>query len=81
MLNWVEHEKSFISLWPGDLVFNPKWPSFELDLDFTEANILSKFQNDWVKTVTSSVIKLIVDDRQMVITIAHTEQLLRWAKK
>ena len=34
------------------------------DLDFIEANILTKFHQDWVKTVTSSVNKLIVDDER-----------------
>ena len=33
----------------------------ELDLDFIEANILSKFHQDWVKIVTSRV--LIVTSR------------------
>ena len=30
-------------IWPGNLVFDLKWPSFELDLEYIEANILSKF--------------------------------------
>ena len=29
--------------WPGDLDFDPNWPSFDPALDFIEANILSKF--------------------------------------
>ena len=45
-----------ILIWPGDLVFDPKWPSFKLDLDLIEANILSKFHQDWVKTMTSRVL-------------------------
>ena len=35
--------KGFPLTWPGDLDVNPKRLSFELDLDFIEANILSKF--------------------------------------
>ena len=49
--------------------FDPKWPSFELDLDFIGTNILSKFHQDWVKTVTSRVLTNV--DR--VIAITHPE--------
>ena len=40
----------------GDLVFDPKQPSIKADLDSIEANILIKFHQDWVKTVTSRVL-------------------------
>ena len=30
-------------IWPGDLVFDPTWPSFKLMWDIFEANILIKF--------------------------------------
>ena len=48
--------KRFSADLAGDLVFDPKWPSFEPDLDLIEANILSKFHQNWVKTMTSRVL-------------------------
>ena len=65
---------------PGDLVFDSRGPSFELDLDFIDTNILSKFLQDWIKTVTSSVLTnllLMKDDGPRVLTIAHHELSLR----
>ena len=57
----------------------------ELVLDFIEANIQTKFHEDWVKTVASRVNKLIVDDEgrttdddgHRVMTITYPELLLR----
>ena len=40
---WPLESYDFPLSWPGDLVLDPKWPIFELDLDFIGANILSKF--------------------------------------
>ena len=40
----------------GDLVFDPKWPSFELDLKIIKTNILSKIHDDCLKNVTAKVI-------------------------
>ena len=47
--------QGFQIIWPSDLVFDPTWPRFELDLDFIETNILTKFHEDWVKNVASIV--------------------------
>ena len=52
----LECEQVFPLIWPDDLVFDPKWPSIETDLDFIGANILGKFHQDWVKTVTFRVL-------------------------
>ena len=40
----------------GDLVFDPKWHSFELDLEIIKANILSNIHDDCFKNVTSRVL-------------------------
>ena len=37
---------SFLLIWPGDLVFDPSWPSFKLDLEIDKTNILSKIHDD-----------------------------------
>ena len=41
-------------LWTA--VFDPKWPSFELDLKIIKKNILSKIHDDCLKNVTARVI-------------------------
>ena len=43
-------------IWPGDLVFDHKWPSFELDLEIIKTNILSKIHDDCFKNVTARVL-------------------------
>ena len=48
-------EQNFL-IWPGDLVFDPKWPSFELDLELIKTNILSKIHDDCFKNVTARVL-------------------------
>ena len=35
----------------GDLVFDSKWPSFELDLELIKTNILSKIHDDCSKNM------------------------------
>ena len=42
--------------WPGDLVFDPKWPSFKLDLELIKANILRKIHDDCFQNVTARVL-------------------------
>ena len=42
-------------MWPGDLVFDPMWPSFKHDLEIIKSNILSKIHDDCFKNVTSRV--------------------------
>ena len=41
---------------PGDLVFDPKWPSFEFDLELTKTNIFSKIHDHCFKNVTARVL-------------------------
>ena len=41
---------------PGDLVFHPKRPNYELDLNIIKANILCKIHDDNFKTATSRVL-------------------------
>ena len=49
-----------VSLWFGPLTyfFDPKWHSFELDLEIIKTNILSKIHADYLKNVTFSVNKV-----------------------
>ena len=51
----LECSEGFSMKWPTDLVFNPTSPIFELDWDIVKMIILSKFDEDWSKTVASSV--------------------------
>ena len=50
MIAWkmwpLEWKQGFPLIWPGDLVFDPRWPSFELDLEIIKTNILSKIPDD-----------------------------------
>ena len=43
-------------IWPGDLVFDPRCSSFELDLEIIKTNILSKIRDDCLKNVTARVL-------------------------
>ena len=52
----LEHQQGF-SFWPGDLVSDIKWPSFKLDLEIIKTNILSNIYDDYLKNVTSGVLK------------------------
>ena len=40
----------------NDLVFDSKWPSFELDLEIIKKNILSKIHDNCLKNVTARVL-------------------------
>ena len=53
----LECKQGFLLIWPGDLVFDSKWPSFELDLEIIKTNILSKFHDDCLKNVTARVLR------------------------
>ena len=46
----------WLLIWPGDLVFDPTWPCFELDLKIIKTNILSKIHDDCFKNVTARVL-------------------------
>ena len=43
-------------MWSGDLLFDPTWPSFKLDLELIKTNILSKIHDDCLKNVTARVV-------------------------
>ena len=51
----LECSQGFSMIWPTDLVLDPTSPIFELDWDIVKMIILSKFDEDWTKTVTSRV--------------------------
>ena len=52
----LECFQGFLLIWPGDLVFDPKWPSFKSDLELIKTNILSKIHDDCFKNVTARVL-------------------------
>ena len=45
--------QGFNKIWPSDLLFYQIWPTFELDRDIIQTNILVKFHKDWIKTAAS----------------------------
>jgi len=47
--------KEFSMIWPGDIVFYPTWPIFELGLEIVKTNILTKFHQNRVENVASRV--------------------------
>ena len=51
----LECSQGFSMIWPTDLVFDPMSPIFELDWDIVKMIILSKFDEDWTKTVAFRV--------------------------
>ena len=51
----LECSHGFSMIWPTDLVLDPMSPIFELDRDSVKMIVLSKFDEDWTKTVASRV--------------------------
>ena len=51
----LECQQGFPLIWPGDVVFDSKWPSFKRDLEIIKTNILSNI-HDYLKNVTSGVL-------------------------
>ena len=49
-------------IWTTDLVFDPTFPIFELVRDIVKMIILSKFHDDWTKTVSSRVFTMFFYD-------------------
>ena len=49
------YKRFFSKIWFSNLVFDPTWPSLELDLDIMMINILTNFHKLWLKTVPSMV--------------------------
>ena len=45
----LEHQQGFPLIWPGELVFDIKWPSFKLDLEIIKTHILSQIHDDCLK--------------------------------
>ena len=54
----LECLQGFSLIWPGDLVSDSKWPSFELDLETTKTNILSNIHDDYLKKFESGVLTM-----------------------
>ena len=52
----LECQQGFPLIWPNDLMFDPKWPNFELDLEILKRNILSNIHDDHFKNVTLRVL-------------------------
>ena len=52
----LEHQQGFPLIWPGELVFDIKWPSFKLDLEIIKTNIFNNIYDDYLKDVTSGVL-------------------------
>ena len=53
----LERQQGFSLIWSGDLVSDIKWPSLKLDLEIIKTNILSNIYDDYLKNVTSGVLK------------------------
>jgi len=51
----LECKQEFPKIWPGDLVFEPTWPIFELGLEIADTNILIKFHQNRVAHLASRV--------------------------
>ena len=51
----LERTQGFPKIWPGDLVFDPTWPIFELVWDIIETNILTNFHEYPTENVASRV--------------------------
>ena len=51
----LQCSQGFSMMWPTDLVFDPTSPIFELNWDIVKMIILSKFDEDWTKTMASRV--------------------------
>ena len=56
----LERTQGFTFIWPSDL-FDPIWPIIELGLHFVIMKLLTKFDEDWIKTMASRAYTSIVD--------------------
>ena len=52
----LKYSQGFSIIWPGDLVFTPSWPRFELNLDIINTNILNKVHKDPFENVASRAV-------------------------
>ena len=68
-------------IWPDDLVSDPIWSSFKLDLDIIKANILSEIHDDILKNVTTRVLtRSSFDLAQWPSFWPHVTQFQIWPK-
>ena len=84
---WLLHKCDHYSVnkvlywWPGDLVFDPTWPIFELDLRIIKTNILSKIHDDCFKNVTARVLtRFSVDLARWPCFWTQVTQFRTWPK-
>ena len=85
MIAWkmwpLECSQGFQLIWPGDLVFDPRWPSFEFDLEIIKTNILSKTHDDCLKNVTARVLtKFSVDLARWPSFLPQVTQFQTWPR-
>ena len=52
----LECLQDFPLIWPGDLVFDPTWPSFKFDLEIIKTNILCKIHDDCFKNMITRML-------------------------
>ena len=72
---------NFLLIWPGDLVFDPMWPSFELDLEIIKTNILSKILDDCLKKMWPLVLtKFSADFAWWPSFWSEVTQFLTWPR-
>ena len=77
----LECQQGFSLIWPTDLVFDPTWPRFELGLKIIEMNILTKSDEDWVKTVTARVLtRFFFDLTYWPSFWPHVTQIRTWPR-
>jgi hypothetical protein len=69
-----ECRQAFIITWPSDLVFKVTWPSFELDLDIIEINILTKLEEDRTKIKYTVMDLCITSSQDCPRLICHCER-------
>ena len=78
----LECSQCLSMIWPTDLVFDTTWPIFKLDRDIVKMTILSKFYDDWTKTVTPGVFTRFILDLtywpSFWPNIAHIQTWLRY---
>ena len=77
----LERQQDFPLIWPGDLVSDIKWPSFELDLGIIKTNILSNIYDDVFKKCDLwSVNKVSFDLAWWPSFLPHVTQFQTWQK-
>ena len=49
----LERPQGISLIWPRGLVYDPRWPKFKLIWDFIKTKILTDFQVNWARNLTS----------------------------